>query len=74
MMQQFVYFGGLCRMFFGQYSYATQAINTLTSYIKKFKQSFKACEHTNKEFCSKFMYAINTCYQLWLEECMTATT
>jgi hypothetical protein len=37
MMQQFAYFRGLCLMFFGQYSYPTQAINTLTSYIKKCK-------------------------------------
>jgi hypothetical protein len=51
-------------MFFGQYSYATQAINTLTYYIKKCKQSFKACERSDKEFCSKFMYAIDTRYQL----------
>ncbi len=74
MMQQFAYFGGLCRKFFGQYSYAMQAINTLTSYIEKCKQSFKARECTDKEFCSKFMYPINTCYQLWLEKCMTATS
>ena len=72
MMQQFAYFGGLCLMFFGWYSYATQAIKTLTSYIKKCKQSFKAREHTDKEFCSKFMYTIDTRYQLWLEEWMTA--
>jgi hypothetical protein len=74
MMQQFAFFGGLCQMFFGQYSYTMQAINTLTSYIKKCKQSFNACERTDKKFCSKFMYAINTHYQLWLEECMTATS
>jgi hypothetical protein len=74
MMQQFTYFGGLCLMFFGRYSYAMQAIDTLNSSIKKCKQSFKARERTNKEFCSKFMYAIITRYQLWLEECMTATS
>jgi hypothetical protein len=59
-------------MFFGWYSYARQAIKTLTSYIKKCKQSFKARERTDKEFCSKFMCVIDTCYQLWLEECMAA--
>ena len=72
MMQQIAYFGGLCQMFFGQYSYATQAIRSLTSYIEKCKQSFKAREQTEKEFCSKFLYAIDTRYQLWLEECMIA--
>ena len=31
MMQQIAYFGGLCQMFFGQYSDAMQAIRSLTS-------------------------------------------
>ncbi len=47
MIQQFAYFRGLCLIFFGWYSYTTQAIKTLTSYIKKCKQSFKARERTN---------------------------
>jgi hypothetical protein len=29
MMQQFAYFGGLCQMFFGQYSYTTHSPPTL---------------------------------------------
>jgi hypothetical protein len=42
--------------------------------LKKCKQSLKARELTNKELCSKFMYTINARNQLWLEECMTATS
>jgi hypothetical protein len=41
--------------------------------LEKNKSSFKARERTDPQFCSKFMYAIDTYYQLWLEECMLQT-
>ncbi len=56
----------MCLMFFGKYSYAMQ-------YSEKKVLSFKSCECTDIHFCSKFMLAFDTRYQLWLEECMTAS-
>ena len=73
MKQQLEYFQGVINSFFGQFSMAFQAIAALIKHIKLCKQSFKARERTNKEFCCKFMYAIDIHYQLWLKECMTAT-
>jgi hypothetical protein len=72
MMQQFEGFHGLISIFFGQYSIAHQAITSIICQVKKFQQSFKAQICVDKEFRSQFMYAINTCFQLWLDGCMTA--
>jgi hypothetical protein len=71
MMQQFAGFHGLAKFFFVKYSYSSQAMNACTFLIEKKKQEFKAKERTNTKFCSKLMYAVDTCYQLWLEECST---
>jgi hypothetical protein len=73
MMQQFKGFSGLISIFFGRYSVAHQAITSVIQLVNRSKQSFKAQVRTDTKFCCKFMYAINTRFQLWLEDCMTAT-
>jgi hypothetical protein len=70
-MQQLVGFHGLTTIFFSQYSYGTQSIISLSTLIKKNKQAFKAKEQANAKFCSKFLYAVDSLFQLWLEECST---
>ncbi len=73
MIEQFAGFKGLINIFFGQFSIAHQAITTLTKQVQKCKSAFKAREQADQKFCCKFMYAVNTHFQLWLEDCMTAT-
>jgi hypothetical protein len=73
MMQQFEGFSGLISIFFGRYSVAHQAITSVIQLVNRSKQSFKAQVRTDTEFCCKFMYAVDTRFQLWLEDCMTAT-
>jgi hypothetical protein len=73
MSLQFNYFRGLCTMFFGQFSWASQAMTSLIQLLDRNKNAFKAREQTDPHFCSKFIYAINTRYQIWLEECMQLT-
>ncbi len=64
MSLQFNYFCGLCTMFFGQFSWASQAMTSLIQLLDRNKHAFKAREQTDPHFCSKFMYAIDTCYQI----------
>ena len=71
MMTQFGFFRGLCHMFFGQFSWPTESMNSLLQLLGKNKSSFKARERTDTRFCSKFMYAVDTRYQLFLEDCMS---
>jgi hypothetical protein len=60
-------------MFFGQFSWASQAMTSLIRLLDRNKHAFKAREQTDPHFCSKFMYAIDTRYQIWLRECMQLT-
>jgi hypothetical protein len=72
MMQQFEGFRGLINIFFGQFSIAHQAITAIIQQVERLQQSLKAQICMDAEFCSKFMYAVDTRFQLWLEDCMTA--
>jgi hypothetical protein len=72
MMQHLAGFKGLTTIFFGKYSFGNQAIALLMTYIKRYKTSFKAKEKTDAKLCSKFLYAVDTRFQLWLEECSNA--
>jgi hypothetical protein len=73
MMQLFEGFRGLIHIFFGQFSITHQAITAIIQQVKRWQQSLKAQICTDAEFCSKFMYAVDMQFQLWLEDCMTAT-
>ncbi len=73
MSLQFDYFHGLCTMFFGQFSWASQAMTSLIQSLDRNKHAFKAREQTDPHFCSKFMYVINVPFQIWLKECMQLT-
>jgi hypothetical protein len=73
MIEQFDGFKGLINIFFGQFSVAHQAIAALTKQVEKCKSAFKARERADQKFYCKFMYAVDTRFQLWLEDCMTAT-
>lgn len=72
MVLQFNYFRGLCQMFFGQYSWACQAMISLIETLEKNKNSFQARARSDPVFCSKFMYAVDIRYQIWLEDCSLA--
>jgi hypothetical protein len=74
MTQQLRYFAGACSIFFGEFSVATSGINALIGAIDKYKHIFKAREAREKEFVSKFLFAVDTRMQLWLEECSTLTS
>jgi hypothetical protein len=70
MVLQFNY--PFCQMFFGQFSWACQAMISLIETLEKNKNSFQARARSDPLFCSKFMYAVNLRYQIWLEDCSLA--
>ncbi len=74
LIQQLKYFAGACEIFFGQHSAATASIKVLIFSIEKYKHIFKAREARETTFVSKFLFAIDTCMQMWLEECMSQPT
>ena len=73
MVLQFNYFRGLCQIFFGQFSWACQAMILLIETLEKNKNSFQARARSDPHFCSKFMYAVDLRYQIWLKDCSLVT-
>ena len=71
LIQQLKYFAGACNIFFGQNSAATASIKVLIFAVEKYKHIFKSREAREKTFVSKFLFAIDTRMQMWLNECMS---
>ena len=70
-IQQLKYFAGACEIFFGPNSASTASIKALITSIDKYKPIFKAREARETIFVSKFLFAVDTRMQMWLDECMT---
>lgn len=72
MFQRLKYFRGACQIFFGKTSIPYISLNALTELCELNKHTFKTQE-IELEFTSKFLLAIDKRFQIWLDNCMTAT-
>ena len=70
MYQQLKYFRGACSIFFGPTSIACTSLTALLQVVDKNKHILKSQE-IDPEFMSKFLFAVDKRFQLWLESCMT---
>lgn len=70
MVQQLKFFAGLCEIFFGDLSVACCSIKALVAIVERNRHILKARE-TDKTFMSQFLFAVDTRFQLWLDECMS---
>ena len=68
--QQLQFFAGLCSIFFGEISIPCCAISALVSLVERNRHILKARE-VDQTFMSQFLFAVDTRFQLWLDECMT---
>ena len=59
-------------IFFGELSVGSQYLRVLQTMIKRQRLVFKAKEHLDKEFASKFLLAVDTYFQMWLKQCRIA--
>ena len=59
-------------IFFGTLSVGSQCLRSLQSMIDRHRSSFKAREHLDEEFASKFLLAVDTRFQMWLKQCRSA--
>jgi hypothetical protein len=59
-------------IFLGEYSVGSQCLRSLQAMINCNRSSFKAQERLNKEFTSKFLFAVDSRYQIWLKQCQMA--
>lgn len=72
MAHQLTFFTGACSIFFGENSIPCQALTTLVALVKRNHHILQARE-ADKRFMSQFLFAVDTCFQLWLDECMSLT-
>ena len=70
MYHQLNFFAGACAIFFVSTSIPCAAIMALVMLVENNQLTLKAKE-ADKTFMSQFCFAIDTCFQLWLEEYMT---
>ena len=70
MYHQLIFFAGACSTFFGPKSIPCQAIGALVELVKLNRLVLKAKE-ADKTFMSQFLFAVDTRFQLWLDECMS---
>jgi len=70
MVQQLQFFAGLCSIFFGENSIPCSAISALVALVERNRHILKARE-ADKTFMSQFLFAVDTRFQLWLDECMS---
>ncbi len=59
-------------IFFGTLSVGSQCLRSLQSMNDRHRSSFKAREHLDEEFASKFLLAVDTRFQMWLKQCRSA--
>jgi hypothetical protein len=70
MHHQLEFFAGACAIFFGPNSIPCTAIMALLTLVEDNRINLKAKE-ADKTFMSQFLFAVDTRFQLWLDECMT---
>ncbi len=56
-------------IFLGEYSMGSQCLHSLQAMINRNRSSFKAWECLDEEFASKFLFAVNLRYKIWLKQC-----
>jgi hypothetical protein len=59
-------------IFFGKLNLSFQCLRSLQTMIDRTRSTFKARERLDTEFYAKFLFAVNTCYQIWLKQCKIA--
>jgi hypothetical protein len=57
---------------FGKLSVGSQCLRALQTMIEQQQLVFKAKEHLDEDFASKFLLKVDTCFQMWLKQCRIA--
>jgi hypothetical protein len=71
LVQLFVFYSRIATILFGKMSALMTGIMELIHCIRRDKIVFKTCIAGDKEFATKFMFAIKIRIQRWLQACMT---
>jgi hypothetical protein len=61
-------------VFFGDLSVGSQSLRALLRMMENNKSTFKSRERTNEKIPMKFLFAVDSRFQLWLKDCRKATS
>jgi hypothetical protein len=61
-------------VFFGELSVGSQCLRALLRMMEKNKSMLKARERTDEKIPAKFLFAVNSRFQLWLKDCRKAAS
>ncbi len=59
-------------IFFGELRVGSQCLRSLQTMIDRTRSTFKAMECLNTEFYAKFLFVVDTHYQIWPKQCKIA--
>ncbi len=59
-------------IYLGELSIGSQPLCSLQTMINRNRSSFKAWECLVVKFASKFLFAVDSCFQIWLKQCRIA--
>jgi hypothetical protein len=74
MVEQLKMFTIANNIFLGKLSVGSQCLRSLQAMINQNRSSFKAKESLNEELPSRFLFALDPHYQIWLKQFRIATT
>ncbi len=56
-------------IYLGELSVGSQSLRSLQTMINRNRSSFNARKHLDVEFASKFLFAVDSRFQIWLKQC-----
>ena len=72
LQEQLLMFTVATNILFGKLSIGSQCLKALLNMMNRYKSIFKAKERLDEEFPAKFLFAVDTRFQIWLNDCKSA--
>ena len=72
LQDQLLMFTVATNILFGKLSVGSQCLKVLSNMMNRYKSIFKAKERLDEEFPAKFIFAVDTRFQIWLNNCKSA--
>jgi hypothetical protein len=72
LQEQLLMFTVATDILFGKLSVGSQCLKALSNMMNRYKSIFKAKERIEEEFPAKFLFAVDTIFKIWLNDCKSA--
>ncbi len=72
LQEQLLMFTVATDILFGKLNVGSQCLKALSNMMNCYKSIFKAKECLDEEFAAKFLFAVDTRFQIWLNDCKSA--